>query len=426
MSIFGSMKTAVSGMNAQSNRLSTVGDNIANSSTVGYKRASTSFSSMVLPSTAGSYSSGGVQTNVRYSISEQGGLSYTTSSTDLAIQGGGFFIVSDSSGTPYLSRAGSFVPNDSGELVNSAGYTLMGYSYDTGTPAAVVNGFDGLEPVNVKKASLVSSPTTTGTFPVNLNADADPIDPTDAAGVSNSATTQYTDKSSLVAYDSLGRKVLYDFYYTKTADNEWQVAVYRQDQATAGTGFPYATVPTDNTFTLNFDDTTGALTTDPAVISFTDTLSPPTGTGQTISIDFAGTTQKAFAFTPGNATVDGSAPSAIDSVSIDNSGVVYAVYADGQKEPLYRIPLATVQSPDNLTPLNGNVYAQGNDSGIITTGFPGSGNFGSIYSGALENSNVDIASELTEMIEAQRIYTANSKVFQTGSDLMDVLINLKR
>jgi flagellar hook protein FlgE len=85
-----------------------------------------------------------------------------------------------------------------------------------------------------------------------------------------------------------------------------------------------------------------------------------------------------------------------------------------------------VQSPDNLVPVNGNAFAQGNDSGIVTTGFPGTGVFGQILSGALEGSNVDIANELTEMIESQRIYTANSKVFQTGSDLMDVLINLKR
>lgn len=426
MSIFGTMKTAVSGMNAQANRLSTVGDNIANSSTVGYKRASTAFSSMVLPSTAGSYNSGGVATNVRYSISEQGSISYTTNTTDLAIQGEGFFIVSDATGVPYMTRAGNFQISDTGELVNAAGYKLQGYSYDSGAPAAVVNGFDGLVPVNVKEANLISKPTTFGTFPVNLNADADVIDPAFNPPSSNTPPVAYTNKSSLVAFDSLGRKVLYDFYYTKTAPDTWEVSVFRQDQASSGNGFPY-TGGALETVTLDFDPVTGDLATSSLnAITFTDPDAPGGPPGQEITIDFSGTTQKAYAFTPGNATVDGSAPSAIDNVEISNDGIVYAVYEDGTKQPLYRVPLATVQSPDNLVPVNGNVYAQGNNSGIVTTGFPGTGAFGEILSGALEGSNVDIANELTEMIESQRIYTANSKVFQTGSDLMDVLINLKR
>lgn len=437
MSIFGTMKTAVSGMNAQANRLSTVGDNIANSSTVGYKRASTAFSSMVLPSTAGSYNSGGVQTNVRYSISEQGSISYTTNSTDMAIQGEGFFIVADAAGVPYLSRAGNFQISDTGELVNAAGYKLQGYSYGSGAPAAVVNGFDGLVAVNVKEANLISSPTTTGTFPVNLDADSVEIDPATTATPGTTAVAggvvQYTNKASLVAYDSLGRKVLYDFYYTKLpqdagppAVDQWEVAVYRQSDAdpAAGTGFPYDASKRLASEIFTFDPVKGSLLPTTQGLSFDDPSAP--GGTQVIDIDLTGTTQKAYDFTPGNATVNGSAPSAIDNVEISNDGIVYAVYEDGSKQPLYRIPLATVQSPNNLVPVNGNAYAQGNDSGIVTTGFPGSGTFGLIYSGALEGSNVDIANELTEMIESQRIYTANSKVFQTGSDIMDVLINLKR
>ena len=116
----------------------------------------------------------------------------------------------------------------------------------------------------------------------------------------------------------------------------------------------------------------------------------------------------------------------IDGVKIGTDGVVYASYADGSTKPLYRIPLATVSSPDNLTVETGNVYSQSASSGVIITGFPGEGTFGTVKSNALEASNVDLASELTEMIQAQRSYTANSKVFQTGSDLMDVLVNLQR
>ena len=125
MSIFGSMKTAVSGMSAQANRLSTVSDNIANANTVGYKAVSTSFSSLVLPSSSGNYNSGGVQTSVRQAISQQGDISYTTSDYDLAISGDGFFIVQSADGTPVLTRAGDFSVDSDGNLVNGAGFTLM-------------------------------------------------------------------------------------------------------------------------------------------------------------------------------------------------------------------------------------------------------------------------------------------------------------
>ncbi|SFB10002.1 flagellar hook protein FlgE [Rhizobium sp. NFR07] len=429
MSIFGSMKTAVSGMNAQSNRLSTVGDNIANSSTVGYKRASTAFSSLVLPSTSGSYTSGGVQTNVRYSISEQGGISYTTSSTDLAIQGEGFFIVSDQAGTPVLTRAGSFQKNSEGYLVNAAGYQLMGYPYGSNPPAAVVNGFNGLEAININDFGMVSSPSTYGSFPANLDRDAETV-PAGSRPSDNVAGATITNKSSLTGYDHAGAKVLYDFYYTKTDDNTWEVTVYRQDQATNG-GFPYVGADGDpdsatkSTVTLEFDpDTNKLATTSPTSINITD--DDGSLEGLNIEIDLSDMTQFATDFTPGKGIINGNAPSPITDVEIGADGLVTAVYQDGGRRAIYQVALATVPAIDKLLPQNGNVYVPTNESGVVTIGFPQEGVFGQIYSGALESSNVDIASELTEMIEAQRIYTANSKVFQTGSDLMDVLINLKR
>jgi flagellar hook protein FlgE len=433
MSIFGTMKTAVSGMNAQANRLGTVGDNIANSSTVGYKRASTAFSSLVLPSTQGSYSSGGVDTNVRYSIAEQGGIQYTTSSTDLAIQGEGFFIVSDPTGSPYLTRAGAFQKDSDGYLVNTAGYQLMGYPYGSNPPAAVVNGFNGLEPVNINDFGLVSSPSSQGSFPANLDKRTDPV--TIAANLpgANNATAVIGNKSSLTAYDHAGGKVLYDFYYTKTGTNTWEVAVYRQDQSTNG-GFPYvatADAPTlvQQKVTLTFDPNTNKLkTTAPASansITITDQNDGATP-AQTITIDMSDMTQFSSDFTPGKGIIDGNAPSPITDVEIGGDGLVTAVYQDGGRRPIYQVALATVPAIDKLKPQNGNVYLPTTDSGVVTIGFPQAGSFGQIYSGALESSNVDIAGELTEMIESQRVYTANSKVFQTGSDLMDVLINLKR
>ena len=136
MSLYGMMRTGVSGMNAQANRLSTVADNIANSGTTGYKRSTTEFSSLIIPTVTGNYTSGGVTTTIRNSISQQGDLKYTTSGSDLAINGDGFFVVQNSSGTPFLTRAGSFVPDGEGRLVNAAGFYLMGYSFANGPPSA--------------------------------------------------------------------------------------------------------------------------------------------------------------------------------------------------------------------------------------------------------------------------------------------------
>ncbi|MGO4567362.1 flagellar hook protein FlgE [Rhizobium sp. 2YAF20] len=426
MSIFGSMKTAVSGMNAQANRLGTVSDNIANSSTTGYKEATTSFSSLVLPQGSGNYNSGGVETTIQYAISQQGNISYTTSTNDLAIQGSGFFVVSDAAGTPYMTRAGNFAPDSSGNLVNSAGFTLMGYSYGSGSPSVVVNGFNGLVPINVNQTGLTAVASTSGNLAGNLNSNDTAV--TTAANVAsaNNSTATPSEKSSVVGYDSQGNAITYDVYYTKTAANTWDVAVYNHADATAGnTPFPYT--PAASAFlgggTMVFN-ANGQLTTTGTITPTAPLTVNPTAP-QPIKIDMSGFTQLASGFTA-TGKVNGQAPNPVKSVTIGKDGTVSALYGDGSSKNLYRIPLATVASPDLLTLQSGNVYSANGQSGVTVTGFPQTGQFGYVQSGALEESNVDLASELTNMIEAQKSYTANSKVFQAGSELMDVLVNLQR
>ncbi|MBZ9660229.1 flagellar hook protein FlgE [Mesorhizobium sp. ESP-6-4] len=417
MSLYGMMRTGVSGMNAQANRLSAVADNIANSDTTGYKRSSAEFSSLIMPGTGGAYNSGGVTTTIRSAVSTQGVMTYTTSVSDLAVNGDGFFVVQDAGGTPYLTRAGSFVPDAQGRLVNAAGYQLMAYDYANGDPAATANGFEGLVPVQISDQQMTATPSTEGLFSGNLPAGATP--PSGPLPSSNSATAEYTSKTSLVAYDNLGNKKLLDVYFTKTGTGTWEVSVFDQSKATPGTSFPY-TGGALGSANLTFDTTTGKLTGATTGVSFT------VPGGQTLNLDLSKLTQLGTGFTVADAKVNGNAPSSIQKVQIGQDGVIYAQFADGSTKALYKIPLADVQSPDNLTAMPGNVYVQSTDSGAVHIGFANEGKLGSIVSGALENSNVDIAEELTNMIAAQRSYTANSKVFQTGSDLMDVLVNLKR
>lgn len=418
MSIFGIMRTGVSGMAAQGSKLGAVSDNIANVNTVGYKRASTEFSSLISEGNHSEYNSGGVETTTRYAISDEGLIMGSTSKTDLAIKGNGFFVVTDAGGTPYMTRAGAFVKNGSQELVNSAGFYLMGYPIQNGDPTVVANSLDGLERINLANVAYEANPTESGTLKGVLDSNATVI----AAGTlpsDNVAGSTYSSKASIVSYDNLGNKKFLDVYMAKTgtAPDTWQAVVFDQATATAG-GFPYAGGPLANV-ALAFGPT-GQLTTAPA--NFTIAIPG----GATATIDFSQVSQVATGETALELAVDGNAPSAVESVDIADDGTVYAVFENGARRATYRIPLATVPSVDQLTPQSGNVYSVNNMSGDVIVGFPESGSFGSIRSGALEQSNVDLATELTAMIESQRSYTANSKVFQTGSEILDVLVNLKR
>jgi flagellar hook protein FlgE len=346
---------------------------------------------------------------VRYAISDAGNYQFTTSATDLAVQGNGFFVVQDANGNNFLTRAGAFVPDSTGNLVNTSGFQLMGYNIANGaTPTVAANGFGGLQVINVNQLALQAAPSTKATVAANL-------DPSATAIAGPAGPGSYTSKTSMVTYDNIGNAVTLDVYASKTGANTWDIEVY--NGATALTTSGPAT-------TFTFDVTAvgkGALAaTSPTSLS----VAIPGGSGA-FNIDMSAMTQVASAF-DFKATVDGNAPSAVEKVNIDDKGVVTAVLKNGTELPSFQIALANVPSPDHLTPEVGNVYSPNLDSGNVQVGLAGQGGLGTIKSGALEDSNVDLADELTSMIEAQRGFTANSKSFQTGADLLDVVVNLKR
>lgn len=397
MSLSGAMRTAVSGMNAQANRLSAIADNIANANTTGYKKVDTQFSSMIMPTTNGTYNSGSVGTTNRYSIDTQGSFSYTTSSTDLAINGDGFFVVSGPDGAEYLTRAGNFEVQSDGTLQNAAGYTLMGYPYSSqDDPTIVINGFDGLSAIDLSSGGMTAVGSAAGVLQANLPAGA-------AVGD--------VSKTSLVAFDAQGNSRLLDVEYVKTGDNAWTVAMsYEGETVLAPVALSFGA---DGQLIAP-----DSLTTLPLTLDGTELAS--------LDIDIAGSSQLGSAFEVVTGKIDGSAASDVEGYDVSADGVVSLRYANGTVEPKFRIAMANVQSPNNLTPLPGNIYAQSNDSGVVVIGYAGSSGFGEIMDSALEDSNVDLATELTNMIQAQRNYTANSKVFQTGSELLETLVNLKR
>ena len=426
MSLFNTMRTATTGMQAQSNALSTIGDNIANSGTTGYKDATAQFETALGVNGTSEYESGGVQTDVRYGITAQGTLAPSTSTTDLAISGSGFFVVSKGGQGQYLTRAGSFVPDSSGNLVNAAGYELMGYQQTPSGPATT------LSVVNVSSTALNAQASTSGSLAANLPSTAPAV--TGDLPSTNAADAAYTKKTSLTVYDSLGKPDVLDIYLTKTGDNTWEAAAYHQSDASSGGGFPYASAAV-GVSNLTFDGVTGALTSTTssgtgANGSATMTPTKPADSlvatigGATIPIDLSSTTQLASDFAVSSHSADGYAASKLSKVNIGDDGTVTAVYASGAQVDTYKIPLGTVTSPDNLTQIDGNVYQVSADSGSIVVADASTSGLGLIKSGELEGSTVDLATELTNMIQAQRGYEANSKVLQAGSDLLSVLNRL--
>lgn len=426
MGLYGLLTTSTSGMAAQSALLSTVGDNIANVDTTGYKRATTEFSSLVLNGGIPSdYQSGSVIVDPQIQVDGQGIINSTTSPTDLAVQGNGFFIVQGPSGQPVLTRVGSFTENASGNLVNAAGYTLLGYP--SGSSNAVANGLGGLVPVNLNTVAMKAVPTTSGKLYLNLPSTATAVPAANwpsAAGASNPTTAKPTDKTSLVTYDNLGNQVTVDVYMTNEGNNVWEVDVFNAANATNG-GFPYtanggAGTPLATT-TLTFNPATGALAAgSPTSINF----AIPNGATGGITLDMAQTTQLATSYTVLDATTNGNAPSQVSGITIGSDGTLSVTYPSGTVVPVYTIPLANVTSPDSMTAITGNAFVPGLNSGAAQIGTAGKAGFGTIKSSALEASTVDLATELTTMIAAQNDYQANAKVFTTGSQLLQVLINL--
>ena len=225
----------------------------------------------------------------------------------------------------------------------------------------------------------------------------------------------------MIAYDDQGRAVTLNAYFTKGADFNWEVAVFNRDDASPSGGFPYGAPGSAPLATslMRFDPSNGKLLEG-------GTLEIAIPSGQTMTLDLRASTQFAGEYQITAADLNGQPPSATVDTVIGEDGIVYDRSANGDMLARYQLAIANVASPGKMTVISGNVFSPSVESGDVTLGTAASNGNGKIRTGALENSNVDIAQELTDMIEAQRSYTANSKVFQTGSELMDVLVNLKR
>jgi flagellar hook protein FlgE len=426
------MGTAVSGMLGDTNWLTNISQNVSNANTTGYKQVQTEFATVIDAVGVSASSGGGVEASLQNQNALQGSVAGTSTVTDLAVKGDGYFIVSDSSGDIYLTRNGSFTPDADGNLVNSAGYYLMGYNVQAGEASGTTNSLAGLTKVNTITAGEAATPTTTGTLSVNLPSTADAVDATAVLPSDYAATSgqTYTEETSVTVYDNLGAAHTLNVYYTKTSADTWDVDVFDAADSTSstGSGFPYSEelYSGEMAFSANNGDMTGVTTNAGSSGSSSgNSITFAVPTGQSATLNLGESTQLASAFTVNTATVNGNAASSLSGVSISSNGTLDFEYSNGSTSAGYDIPLATVASEDNLTSVNGNAFQANQVSGTIRVGTAGIGGFGKIASSSLEDSTVDLATELTDMIQSQSAYQANSKVFQTGADLLDILNNLK-
>ena len=298
-------------------------------------------------------------TTTRNLNSLQGNVVSSSTATDLAVQGSGFFVVSDSSGATYLTRNGSFVADASGNLVNSAGYYLMGNDVQSGS-APPANALSTLQKVNVASAGETATPTTSASIVANLPSSATPIAAADLPSA-NSASSTYTDITSLVVYDNLGGAHTINLYLANTGANSWEVDAFdalRKRQLAAAFRTPPAL---SRRRTLTFDPTTGSL-------SSGSPLTIPVPNGQTMSLDLSNLTQLAASFSVSSATANGNAPASLQGVSIAADGTLSFNYTNGATIAAYDIPLANVASPDNLTSVNGNAFSANSASGPVYPG----------------------------------------------------------
>jgi flagellar hook protein FlgE len=451
------LNSAVSGMLANSNWLSNISQNVANANSTGYKDVATEFSALVDQSPGEVSAGAGVTSSTRSLNAAQGQIESTSTTTDLAIQGSGFFVVTDAGGNTLLTRDGSFVPDASGNLVNAAGYYLMGANTQ-GTAANVpVNSLAQLTKINVEGAADAASPSTKGTLIANLPSTSTVVVPAAAivgppavAAVtlpsSNKAGSTSTEETTVVAYDDLGNAHTLNLYFTNTGLNAagtadtWDVAAFDSTTAAPAPGgpFPYGATTANpagviaGSTTLDFDPTTGALVTGVTAAAIgtgspmSITVPGTNGAGPaTVSLDLSQMTQLAAGFGVNSSTINGNPPGSLTGIAIGPSGILSFQYANGASQSGYTIPLAKVPSPDNLTSALGDSFIANDASGPIQLGTAGVTGLGTIASSSLEQSTVDLATELTGMVEAQASYQANSKVFQTGSDILSILNNLK-
>lgn len=437
-----SFNIGLSGLRAATSDLNVTGNNIANAGTAGFKQSRAEFADVYAASVLGTGSnpqgSGVLLSNVSQ-LFNQGNINYTQNALDLAINGNGFFQTSNNGDISY-TRAGYFGTDREGFMVNNFGYRLQGYTVDAA--GNLQNGIVG--DLQIETASQAPRATESIDQVFNLNSTNQipttvPFNPADP--------TSYNSSTSTNIYDSQGNSHVFTQYFLKTGPNTWNMNVLidgrNPDNPTLTTP---STVPLTYTASgqLNVPaliaSTPTGFTVDPnGVIRLTtwvpaapSTAVPPvwgangaTASAAGIGIDIRESTQFSSTFAVNRVSQDGYTTGQLSGLEIDDTGVIFARYTNGQSRTQGQVVLANFANVQGLTPVGKTAWVQSFQSGEPVVGTPRSGTLGALQSGALEDSNVELSDQLVNLIVAQRNYQANAKTIETNSAVTQTILNLR-
>jgi flagellar hook protein FlgE len=431
MSLLGALDTAVTGLTAQSDAFANIGDNVANSQTIGFKGTDTRFDDYLTSSTATQNMSGAVVATPEYQNTLQGTITQSSSPLAMAISNQGFFPVSQSTGTaqgqPVFSpqtqytRAGDFQVNAQGYIVNGAGQYLNTWSVDSSGNV----DRSQLAPIQVNQKTISPVPTSQVTLSANLPATPSGTGP---------LTTQ------VPVYDALGNQQQLTLNWTQTSTpGTWSVAITSPNASPAtigtaqvafGTGGAGAPAGLVNSITDPSGTTIPYVAGQPAAFN----LSANFGSGaQAISLNLGtfgqsdGLTQFAgTALSVRSINQDGASEGSLSGLTANSSGDIIANYSNGQTKTIARVPVVTFADPNALQRQDSQAFTPTADSGLALAQDAGSGSAGTITPSSVESSNVDIAQQFSKLIVAQQAYSANAKLVTSSDQMMQLTINMKQ
>jgi flagellar hook protein FlgE len=408
-----SFQQGLSGLNAASKQLEVIGNNVSNANTVGFKQSRAEFADVFANSLSGGGASQiGIGTKVSNVAQQftQGNITATNNSLDIAINGGGFFRMSNNGSITY-SRNGQFQMDKFGYIVDAENKRLTGYTasntgvLSTGAPAEI----------NINTGDLQPSATATVVGLVNLDSRNSSLP---AAGFDPTDPTTYNNSTAVTVFDSLGNSHTLQSFFVKTAPGAWDVF-------TAADGVSTTALPTP-TATLTFTGTGLTPTVTPsnaAPVSFAVTTGATTPVP--LTLDYSGSTQFGSNFSVNSLSQDGYTSGRLAGFNTGSDGTIIGRYTNGQSKTLGQVVLANFINPNGLQSLGGNAWAESATSGASLVGTPNTGSLGVLQSSATEDSNVDLTAELVNMITAQRVYQANAQTIKTQDQVLQTLVNLR-
>jgi flagellar hook protein FlgE len=406
-----SFQQGLSGLNAASKNLDTIGNNVANANTVGFKQSQAQFADVFANSLSGGSN---IQSGIGVKVAtiaqqfNQGVITATSNPLDVAINGNGFFRLSSQEGISY-TRNGQFHPDKDGFIVNSSGMRLTGYSANT---AGTINTSAPTD-LRISTADLPPAATTKVSGVVNLDSRELALSP---ATFDLADPTTYHSTTSVSIHDSLGNASTLSAYFLKTGTNSWDIFAANEGSLLNGGASVGA---------LNFLSN-GAL--DPSSSSIFS-MTAPVSTGGTnplaFNLDFTGTTQFGSDFGVNALAQDGYTSGRLTGFAVGADGAIRGSYSNGEFLTLGQVALANFANPQGLEMRGNNTWTESAASGAALVGVPNTGGLGVLQSGAVEDSNVELTSELVNMITAQRIYQANAQTIKTQDQLLQTIVNLK-